>query len=207
VEDPEKVEITSAGFPCFGSKWEKTMTTSDDSSFDDSMFLREFVKHQPALRAYARALLPDWNAVDEAIQEASVVMWRKIDQLKSENDFLPWAKTVLRFEALKQRRKFARDKHVFNDELIEVLAHEELQDETPFASMQEALGSCLKKMSPSNRELVMAPYDADGAVTAIAENSGRTVNSLYKLLGRIRLKLRQCIEEVIGSDQARGMAQ
>ena len=94
------------------------MTTSEDSSFDDSMFLREFVKHQPALRAYARALLPDWNAVDEAIQEASVVMWRKIDQLKSENDFLPWAKTVLRFEALKARRKFARDRHVFNDDAL-----------------------------------------------------------------------------------------
>ena len=182
------------------------MTMSEDSSFDDSMFLREFVKHQPALRAYARALLPDWNAVDEAIQEASVVMWRKIDQLQSEKDFLPWAKTVLRFEALKARRKFARDRHVFNDELIEVLAHEDLEDKTPFASMQEALSGCLDKMSPSNRELVMAPYDADGAVTEIAEKSGRTVNSLYKLLGRIRLKLRQCIENVIGPDQARGIA-
>ena len=94
---------------------------SEDSLLNDSMFLREFVKHESALRAYARALLPDWNAVDEAIQEASVVMWRKIDQLKSENDFLPWAKTVLRFEALKVRRKFARDRHVFNDELIEEL--------------------------------------------------------------------------------------
>ena len=180
---------------------------SDDSSYDDSMFLREFVKHEPALRAYARALLPDWNAVDEAIQEASVVMWRKIDHLKSGNDFLPWAKTVLRFESLKQRRKFARDKHVFNDELIQVLAHEELADETPFASMREALDGCLNKMSPSNRELVMAPYDADEAVTDIAEKSGRTVNSLYKLLGRIRLKLRQCIEDVIGPDQAKGVAQ
>ena len=193
--------------PCFGSKLEKTMTMSEDNSYDDSMFLREFVKHEPALRAYARSLLPDWNAVDEAIQEASVVMWRKIDQLKSENDFLPWAKTVLRFEALKTRRKFARDRHVFNAELIDVLAHEELEDETPFASMQEALSGCLNKMSPSNRKLVMAPYHADGAVTDIAEKSGRTVNSLYKLLGRIRLKLRQCIEDVIGPDQARGIAQ
>jgi len=203
VNDPEKVQMVSAGLPCFGSKLEKTMTVSEDSSYDDSMFLREFVKHQPALRAYARALLPDWNAVDEAVQEASLVMWRKIHQLQSENDFLPWAKTVLRFEALKVRRKFARDKHVFNDELIEVLAHEELEDETPFASMREALDGCLNKMSPSNRELVMAPYHADGAVTEIAEKSGRTVNSLYKLLGRIRLKLRQCIEEAIVPDQAR----
>ena len=162
------------------------MQMSDDSSYDDSMFLREFVKHEPALRAYARALLPDWNAVDEAIQEASVVMWRKIDQLKSENDFLPWAKTVLRFEALKTRRKFARDKHVFNDELVQVLAHEELEDETPFASMREALGGCLEKMSPSNRKLVMAPYHADGAVTEveISEPPEETTGSLFtELMG------------------------
>jgi len=179
---------------------------SQDNTFDDSMFLRNFVKHEPALRAYSRSLLPDWNAVDEAMQEASVVMWRKIDRLKSGDDFLPWAKAVLRFEVLKVRRKHARDKHVFNDELIQIIAREELEKETPFDSMRDALDGCLEKMSSDNRKLIMAPYHSKQSVIDMAKSSGRTVNSLYKLLGRIRLKLRECIEDMIEPDQVGGIA-
>ena len=165
-----------------------------DKAFDEGLFLKVFVKHEPDLRAYARALLPEWDAVDETMQEASVVMWRKIGQLRSEDDFLPWAKVVLRFEALKTRRKHARDRHVFSDALIEMLAEEGLGQADPFAARQNALEECLDELSASNRELVMVPYLVDSAVTEIAERSGRTVNSLYKLLGRLRFRLRQCVE-------------
>jgi hypothetical protein len=34
-------------------------------------------------------------------------------------------------------------------------------------------------------------------VTRLAEESDRSVNSLYKLLGRLREKLAQCVEEHI----------
>mgnify|MGYP001801209965 CR=1 FL=1 len=53
--------------------------------------LRGFVEHEDILRAYARSLLPLWEAVGEVMQEASVVMWRKLDQLRNESEFLPWA--------------------------------------------------------------------------------------------------------------------
>ena len=167
---------------------------SADEKIDEGLFLRAFVKHESDLRAYARALLPDWEAVEESIQEASVVMWRKIDQLQSEDEFLPWAKTVLRFEILKTRRKYARDKHVFTDELIEMLAVDGLGNTAQSSERQAALQKCLRKLSAPNRELVLAPYAADTAVTRIAEKSGRTVNSLYKLMGRLRHKLRKCVE-------------
>ena len=40
-------------------------------------FMRLLMQHEPALRAYSRALLPDWQSVDEVIQEASVTLWEK----------------------------------------------------------------------------------------------------------------------------------
>ena len=40
------------------------------------------VYHEPVLRAYARAIVPDWELVDEAIQEASITMWQKREQLQ-----------------------------------------------------------------------------------------------------------------------------
>jgi hypothetical protein len=53
-----------------------------------SDFVRLLMRNEPALRAYSRSLLPDWHLVDEVIQEASVTMWEKFDQLRDEAGFL-----------------------------------------------------------------------------------------------------------------------
>lgn len=58
------------------------------------------------------------------MQEASVVMWRKLGQLESADGFLPWAKVIVRFESLRLRREHARDRHLFSDEVFELLADE-----------------------------------------------------------------------------------
>ena len=76
------------------------MTGSDAKSLSEGDFMRLFVRHEPALRAYARSILHDWEAVDDALQEASVTMWEKLAQLGDESGFLPWAKVILRFKCL-----------------------------------------------------------------------------------------------------------
>jgi RNA polymerase sigma-70 factor (ECF subfamily) len=161
----------------------------------DSRFLRLFVQHEQALRAYARVMVPNWDAVDEVIQEASVVMWRKLDQLDSPDNFLPWAKVIVRFEALRARRNFARDRLVFSEELLSMLADEAAEtEEEVLAREKAALEQCFKRLTPAHRELVLAPYAGSGRVKELAEQSGRSVNSLYKLLGRLRAKLQGCID-------------
>jgi RNA polymerase sigma-70 factor (ECF subfamily) len=36
-------------------------------------------------------------------------------------------------------------------------------------------------------------------VTRLAEETGRTINSLYKLLGRLREKLSQCVQSKVAN--------
>lgn len=162
-----------------------------------------FARHEPAFRAFARSLLPDWDAVDEVIQSASLVMWRKLDQIEEPEGFLPWGKVVVRFEAKKYCRTKARDAHVFDSELLDILAHhQEEREEADFAQEQAALEECLEKVSDSNRWLVLAPYRGHGVLTRMAEASGRTRNSLYKQIRRIRRKLEECAREKLTSLQA-----
>jgi RNA polymerase sigma-70 factor, ECF subfamily len=162
----------------------------------DGRFLRLFVQHEQALRAYARVMVPTWDAVDEVIQEASVVMWRKLDLLDSPDNFLPWAKVIVRFEALRARRNFARDRLVFSEELLSMLADEAAEtEEELLAREKQALERCFQRMSPAHRELVLAPYAGGGRVKELAEQTNRSVNSLYKLLGRLRAKLQGCIDQ------------
>ena len=75
-------------------------SADETPNLSDRDFMRLFVKYEPALRAYARTLLPDWHSVDDALQEASVTMWEKHGQLAGEEGFLPWAKVILRFKCL-----------------------------------------------------------------------------------------------------------
>jgi RNA polymerase sigma-70 factor (ECF subfamily) len=168
---------------------------SSPNPISERDFLRLFLRHAAALQSFARVLLPNWVSVDEVLQEASVVMWKKLGQLDSEEGFLPWAKMIVRFEALRLRRDYARDRHVFSDELLDLLANEsEKVGEDLWERERLALQSCLQQLDPDHRVLVLAPYSGDGRVTRIALETGRTVNSLYKLLGRLREKLMQCVE-------------
>lgn len=165
----------------------------------EEKFLRVFLRNEDDLRSYARALMPNWEAVDEVMQEASVVMWRKLDQLREESEFLPWAKVIVRFESLKARRSFATDRHQFGDDVFELLAGDESDaGETDLKRERVALKNCLGKLDGTQRELVLTPYRSHGAVTDLAASSGRSVNSLYKKIGRLREKLTLCIQGQLG---------
>ncbi len=169
---------------------------AENPTSSDVEFETLFARHESAFRACARSLLPTWDAVDEVIQNASLIMWRKLDQVDLPGGFLPWGKCVVRFEAQKYCRTKARDRNVFDPDLLELLAkHEEEQVEPDLIREQAVLEECLEAVSDSSRQLVLAPYQGHGLLTRLAEASGRTRNSLYKQIRRIRSKLEQCVTE------------
>ena len=170
----------------------------------EAEFMRLFVAHEPELRAYLRTLLPSWEAVDDVLQEASVVMWKKLDQLEDEDGFLPWAKVIVRFKAMHARRTVARDRLVLSDETVALLAEEALDlDPDQTGRERRALDTCLQKLSDENRELVLLPYRRAGGLSELAQQTDRSPNSLYKLLGRLREKLRHCVERELETGGAR----
>lgn len=164
-------------------------------------FMRLLMQHEPALRAFARTLLPEWGLVDEVIQEASVTLWQKFDQLRSMEGFLPWAKVTVRFKCLSVIGALRRDRHVFSEGVIKMLADEaESIDAGTQASAMKALRGCLAKFSDSHQELLLAPYASDGGVKMLASQVGKSPNALYKLLGRLREKLAVCIHSNLAQD-------
>ena len=168
---------------------------------DQSDFMRLFVRHERDLRVFARGLLPNWPVVDDVLQEASVVMWKKLHQLEHEEDFFTWARVIVRYEALRARRNAARDRLVLSEETLELLANEampttgdELEEE------RKALKNCLGKMDDEQRDLVLAAAMRDGGVKELAEATNRTANSLYKLVGRLRASLRECVQRELKTE-------
>jgi RNA polymerase sigma-70 factor (ECF subfamily) len=167
---------------------------------DEGRFLSLFLKHERELASIARAFLPDWNAVDDVLQEASLVMWRKIHQLESDDEFLPWSKVILRFEILKARRRHARQNWVLSEELISKLMDESAEDEAEMRQAQQsAIQHCLQSFSEDHQKLLLAPHTSRGGVLALAEAGGHSANSLYKRIGRLRVKLHDCVVQRLSS--------
>ena len=178
-----------------------------DSNTQDkgSQLLQLFARHNRELRAYSRLILPSVDPIDDVMQEASVVIWDKQEQLRHEDEFLPWAKTIVRNISFRHRRKLVRDRHVFDDELVErILTEEEAEqaDGSQSSREYEALLSCLNKFPEDRKQLILAPYRGPGAVKEMATQSTRSPNSLYKLLQRLRTKLMHCIETELRSTPA-----
>ena len=160
----------------------------------EEQFLQLFLRNEDDLKSYARALLPCWEAVDDVIQNASVVIWRKMDELREQEEFMPWAKVIVRFECLKARRTVAKDRHCFSTEVLELLAdHDSGHDEEELFREREARKVCLGALESAQRELVLTLYREHGMVANLAAQSNRTVNSLYKKIRRLRQKLTQCV--------------
>lgn len=172
------------------------MDTLDKPTLTEADFMRLLLQHENALRAFTRSLLPDWDAVDDVIQDASVIIWQKLGRLDDEEGFLPWGKVIVRFHCYRCLEHKKRKGAVFSNELVAILADEAEQiNEVEHSKRRQAMESCLGRLSDPERDLVFAPYLHHDRITELAELGGTSANALYKKLGRLRDRLRNCVKE------------
>lgn len=168
------------------------------------VFTRLFARHAGALRCFVRTLLPTWDDVDEVMQDVSIAAWTKFERFDPQTDFARWAATIARYEVLNYRRTKARDRLVFDEDLIRLLADECQEEFAQSEQERRALDGCLDKLPIDQRELVLRVYAAGQKIKPIAEEVGVSPNALYKTLGRLRLILLRCIEETLTRAAAEG---
>lgn len=164
-------------------------------------FLRLYVEHEQALRGFVRGLVPTRDDAQEVMQEVAAVLWRKFDDLHTPHDFRRWAFGVARFEALSFRRDRARDRHVFGEEVIELLADDAEAASGAMEAQREALDECMRKLPSAQRSLVEAAYARGVRIDELAAQMGRSAMSLYKALHRIRVALADCAQRTLRKEQ------
>src|SRR5829696_5133059 len=94
--------------------------TRDDDRYEQ--FVRLLVEHERHLRSFLHSLLPSRTDVDEVMQETCLTAWRKFDLFALDTNFLAWTAAIARFEALKHLRARGRDRLVFSDDVLELIA-------------------------------------------------------------------------------------
>ncbi len=157
-------------------------------------FVLLYTKTSPALFSYILTLLPNWSDAEDVLQQTSLVLWRKFGEFEPGSDFTAWACRVAHYKALNLMRSRGRDRHVFSPEVVERIAEEGIAEIQRLDAERKALHDCLQKLRPSERELLQRSYAPGTTIRQVAEGIGRSPNSLYKALNRIREALLCCIE-------------
>ena len=165
-------------------------------------FLRLFMEHEVSLRLFVRSLLFSNEESREVMQEIAIVLWRKFDASQDGTAFRRWAFGVARMEVLAFRRDRARDRHLFGDDIAELLERTVQSESATLDLERNALEKCMGKLSTDQRELVDAAYEPGVKMSDLASDLGWTSMAIYKKLHRIRIQLMQCTQRELASVQA-----
>ena len=176
------------------------MTERDDSHQLYESFTRLFLRNEEKVRAFVRVMMTSDVAVDDVVQEVAVVAWRKFSDLKDGEDFGLWACVIARYEVLKWRRKHARDRLVFSEKTLNLLATAELENVEQREQERSTLDWCLLKLTDSERALVMSVHNPESSVARIAEETGQQAKRLYRQLPKLRLALSNCVKTQLAKE-------
>src|SRR5882724_11282059 len=112
-------------------------------------------QHQRRIFAYIYTLVPNRYDAEDLLQETSLVICEKFDDFEVGTDFVAWACQIAYWRIRYSRQKFARCKVVFDEEVLESVAHTASEMAAELDDRHVALAHCLKKLHARDRELVL----------------------------------------------------
>jgi RNA polymerase sigma-70 factor (ECF subfamily) len=164
-------------------------------------FMALFVRHEPAIHSFLTFVLANLDDAEVVMQETSMTLWKKFEQFEPGTSFRNWAFQIARFEAMNFRRKRRRDRHLFSDELVRLLAEEAEQQAARLEEERRVLAHCVAKLDARDRGVLSGCYREGSTIKAYAERVGRTPNAVRKHLARIRTALSLCVQRTLGLDR------
>jgi RNA polymerase sigma-70 factor (ECF subfamily) len=159
-------------------------------------------RHQRQIFSYIYVLVPNRNDAEDLLQETSLVICEKFHEFKEGTDFVAWACQIAYWRVRYSRQKFARSKVVFDQEILDVVAQTAGAMVEELDERHEALGRCLQRLHPRDRELLIRRYEPGGSVEEAARRSGRTLQTAYKALTRLRKMLLDCVTTRLAQAEA-----
>ena len=165
-----------------------------ESAPSEKRFIEALTRHQPALEAFCYAQLAQRQDAQEALQATCVKLWEKSGEWGPETEFLPWAFSVARFTVLSHLRDRMRDRLVFDEDVVLAMAVEIDTAAGQFEDRLEALGACLQRLKPEQRDLLQEHYIAGRSIRELSVATSRSESAVKMILLRLREQLSGCIE-------------
>lgn len=171
-------------------------------SVSEDAFMALLQVHQTQLLGFIFCLVHHFPDAEDVFQKTALTAWEKFDDFETGTDFLAWTKTIARNNAIAFLRDSRRERTRFSEALVEEIAQRPLWTEAGSAARLIALRKCRLKLSSQDQVLLRECYGAtSGKFQDAAVTLGRTVDSIYVSLSRIRRVLSECIRRALAQEE------
>lgn len=168
--------------------------------------LRQAFDYRIELVAYARSLLGSYAAAEDAVQEAMLVVVKKLDEFQEGTSMLAWCRAIVRLEVLRAKQKFHREQSLARRLLDDAIdsALDEFQrarQSDHQETWREALEGCLQRLPERGRRVLDARFVDELGYEQIGERIGMSLEAVRKALFRLKKQVRSCVESSLRGAQ------
>ncbi len=142
-------------------------------------------------------MLRDRGATENLVQQAFLDAYLHLDQYRLGTDFGAWIRTLARNRLRKELRTASREDRrlrTYRDQLAERLRSEAPDRNDDGDLYIAALRGCREELPEREAKLVQLRYEKGLSFESIADRQGQTPEAVQRMISRIRLRLRSCIE-------------
>lgn len=164
-----------------------------DVSDDLERFTRLLIEHEPEILRCVLVAVPNRADARDILQECSVAIWRRFSEYDVDRPFTNWAMGFVRIEVRRFLRK-SRRRVQLTERAAQLLLQDEENHAVELDERQHHLKNCVESLTGDQRELLKGYYHKEYSVNVLSEQTGRSIEAIYKMLQRIRLALHQCID-------------
>ena len=155
-------------------------------------------------------IVEDHHLAEDLTQQAMIIIWRKLDQVRDPGSFIEWSKTIARREALRQVTKATNVRNKPGNEIRRTIQFEQDSDDDAFfsqvretftrqeptmrdeirAELEAAIRTCLR--SKMQQEVIIRCILDDKEHKIVAEELGISTARLFVFKVRAIAHLRRC---------------
>lgn len=164
----------------------------------EDQFVRLLLTNEKRIYAFIFTLVSNRTDAEDIMQDTASLMWRKYKETDSIADFAAWGVRIAHYKVLEFRKKqYKKNQVQFSDESFEDIVGRALSVNDELDVRLEALRNCLAKLDNRSLHLVKMRHEQNATARSIAERSGISMESVYKILPKIHDILLRCVRRTL----------
>ncbi|MEM7475111.1 MAG: sigma-70 family RNA polymerase sigma factor [Planctomycetota bacterium] len=177
-----------------------------DENAKRDRILRSAFECREELVTYARALLGNFAAAEDAVQEAMLVVVAKHGQFEEGTSVLAWCRSIVRIEVLRTKQRYQRERKLAQRVLDDAIdaAFEEFQESRASDERERrrnALSLCVDRISDRSKRVLEARFVDELGYPQIGERLSMSLEAVRKALFRVKKQVRTCVESRLRTAQ------
>ena len=165
-------------------------------------YITRVMGDQRELYTYILAQVPSLSDADDILQEVNLVLWGKRDEFSAAENYRAVMLHVARIQIMAFYKRKGRNRlRGFDEELLGILSAEAEERQDGLEAKRQALADCLRSLSDRDRRTIQDRYYRGLSGGELAAKLGRTADSVYHTLHRIRNLLIACVRRRLSAEE------